>query len=557
MLEQETIREREGRWRPRPTLSGSEYTGPAVCEEERERIWWGDWVCLGRAEEVANPGDYIVPRPRRRVDLRHAQRRGRAPRLLQRVRAPRDEVPRRRARPRQRPQGVPLPVPRVDLRPRTGWLIGTPNVKEDEHFDRGELPAARVRRSTTYAGFMFVNLARGAAAADGRAHRRRRERSRRSSGSRWTSCGSACGSSTRSRRTGRSSSRTTTSACTARPIHPELVQVVPLFRFGEVWDEETRDDGNWMVEGATSFTMTGADPSCRSFPGLEPEDYSMYYGAYQFPNLMLNLHPDCAMYYIGYPEGPEPHDRRVRVPVPARDDRRSGCVQARAGRRALGPDLEAGLGSVRAGADRRGLARVHDRRLPAPGPLPVRVQRELPDEDGSGNASAEDRSTDGDQAHEPRRPVRAGRGEDLRVLPGRVRVPRRDGDAGGEVPPSAGLRQRPRPRALQHREGAGPSTAGRSTVGLYHIAWEVQTLGDLQEISREAPGGRRAHRGHRPQHDQGASTAGTPTVWSSRSVGSCRRSFRRRRSRTERTRMRPLDIEAEIERFGLQTVGGI
>ena len=40
-------------------------------------------------------------------------------------------------------------------------------------------------------------------------------------------------------------------------VHPELVQVVPLFRFGEVWDEETRDDGNWMREGATSFTMTG------------------------------------------------------------------------------------------------------------------------------------------------------------------------------------------------------------------------------------------------------------------------------------------------------------
>ena len=36
-------------------------------------------------------------------------------------------------------------------------------------------------------------------------------------------------------------------------VHPELVQVVPLFRFGEVWDEETRDDGNWMVEGATQL----------------------------------------------------------------------------------------------------------------------------------------------------------------------------------------------------------------------------------------------------------------------------------------------------------------
>jgi catechol-2,3-dioxygenase len=31
-------------------------------------------------------------------------------------------------------------------------------------------------------------------------------------------------------------------------------------------------------------------------------------------------------------------------------------------------------------------------------------------------------------------------------------------------------------------EQAGPSTAGRSTVGLYHIAWEVPTLADLETI---------------------------------------------------------------------------
>src|SRR5262249_3979109 len=28
---------------------------------------------------------------------------------------------------------------------------------------------------------------------------------------------------------------------------------------------------------------------------------------------------------------------------------------------------------------------------------------------------------------------------------------------------------------------AGPSGAGRSTVGLYHLAWEVDTLGDLED----------------------------------------------------------------------------
>jgi catechol-2,3-dioxygenase len=31
-------------------------------------------------------------------------------------------------------------------------------------------------------------------------------------------------------------------------------------------------------------------------------------------------------------------------------------------------------------------------------------------------------------------------------------------------------------------EGAGPSAAGRTTVGLYHLAWEVPTLADLQAV---------------------------------------------------------------------------
>lgn len=31
--------------------------------------------------------------------------------------------------------------------------------------------------------------------------------------------------------------------------------------------------------------------------------------------------------------------------------------------------------------------------------------------------------------------------------------------------------------------GAGPSAAGRATVGLYHLAWEVETLGELRDIA--------------------------------------------------------------------------
>src|SRR5438045_4303925 len=32
--------------------------------------------------------------------------------------------------------------------------------------------------------------------------------------------------------------------------------------------------------------------------------------------------------------------------------------------------------------------------------------------------------------------------------------------------------------------GAGPSQAGQGTVGLYHLAWEVETLGALQEVGQ-------------------------------------------------------------------------
>jgi catechol-2,3-dioxygenase len=35
---------------------------------------------------------------------------------------------------------------------------------------------------------------------------------------------------------------------------------------------------------------------------------------------------------------------------------------------------------------------------------------------------------------------------------------------------------------FQIGSGAGPSPAGRSTVGLYHLAWEVDTLGELRRL---------------------------------------------------------------------------
>ena len=78
-----------------------------------------------------------------------------------------------------------------------------------------------------------------------------------------------------------------------------------------------------MIEGATSFTRTGRS-TLPPFPDLLDDDRRMYYGTFQFPNLLLNLHPDAAMAYTLLPARPGPHHGRVRVPVPPGDDRRAG-----------------------------------------------------------------------------------------------------------------------------------------------------------------------------------------------------------------------------------------
>ena len=69
------IRNDEVEWEPRPTLGSADYASLEVWEQEREKIWWGEWVCAGRTEEVPEPGRLHRARHRRRVDLHHSQRR--------------------------------------------------------------------------------------------------------------------------------------------------------------------------------------------------------------------------------------------------------------------------------------------------------------------------------------------------------------------------------------------------------------------------------------------------------------------------------------------------
>src|SRR5688572_27012359 len=58
--EDPAIRTRASAWTPKETLPGRDYHDPAVYEADRARIFHALWSCIGREEQVAEPGDYLT-----------------------------------------------------------------------------------------------------------------------------------------------------------------------------------------------------------------------------------------------------------------------------------------------------------------------------------------------------------------------------------------------------------------------------------------------------------------------------------------------------------------
>ncbi len=103
---------------------------------------------------------------------------------------------------------------------------------------------------------------------------------------------------------------------------------------------------------------------------------------------------------------------------------------------------------------------------------------------------------------------------------------------------------------------AGPSAAGRSTVGLYHLAWEVDTLGDLEELAGKlaAAGalvGSSDHGTTKSLYGHDPSGLEFEVVWLIPA------DLLTEEDRARGTSIRPLDLTREISRFGRDARGGL
>jgi catechol-2,3-dioxygenase len=102
----------------------------------------------------------------------------------------------------------------------------------------------------------------------------------------------------------------------------------------------------------------------------------------------------------------------------------------------------------------------------------------------------------------------------------------------------------------------GPSGAGRGTVGLYHLAWEVDTLGELARVAQKLSalgalvgasdhGTTKALYAHDPDGLEFEVSWLVPAELLDEAALEAR------------SRIGALDLEAEIERYGAETRGGV
>ena len=105
-------------------------------------------------------------------------------------------------------------------------------------------------------------------------------------------------------------------------------------------------------------------------------------------------------------------------------------------------------------------------------------------------------------------------------------------------------------------DAAGPSTAGREAVGLYHLAWEVDTLAELERLA----GVLAAEGALTAMSDHGATKSlyGRDPDGLEFEIAWVVPADRLDDATLEaRKRIRRLDLEREKERYGADTQGGI
>ncbi|MGZ6982878.1 MAG: aromatic ring-hydroxylating oxygenase subunit alpha [Ilumatobacteraceae bacterium] len=275
-----------------PTLSGREYSSDEVFARERERIFHRSWFYVCRDDRLS-PGDRFVADVAGESVLVVKDRDAR-------VHAHANVCRHRGARLCEESgsgskAGITCPY-HAWTYALDGRLIGTPHLAADE-IDRDSLSLWSVA-SEVWQGFVFVNLspepmplldwfAAGMDSAQRFEHLRLGE------------LRTAVTTSTDVRANWKILVENYQECLHCSWVHPELVDLVPLYKTGSVVDP-TRLDGGVSIRG-NSFSMTGRS-NLPVLPHMPVDESESYYGATVFPNMFIDITGTCVIVSSMWPK---------------------------------------------------------------------------------------------------------------------------------------------------------------------------------------------------------------------------------------------------------------
>ena len=278
------------------TLDAPWYTSPDVFERERERLFAGGWICVGRAEQLPAPGDFIIvdAAGESLIVVRDAQSTVRAFFNVCRHRGT------RMCESGGRFSGAIQCPYHAWTYGLDGTLLAARNMHEVPGFDRADYPLAAVNVGF-FGGFIFVNVSAEAepfeqtyAALDGRFNDWNLPELRIARSIEYElSCNWKL-------------IFQNYSECYHCPlVHPQLDKLSPSDSGRNDLDEGPILGGySELRAAATSLTLTGSTmrPPIRTVTG--PDVARNYYYTI-FPSLLLSLHPDYAMVHSIVPLAPD------------------------------------------------------------------------------------------------------------------------------------------------------------------------------------------------------------------------------------------------------------
>ena len=282
-----------------PTLHRDFYFSDRIFHDEKDRIFWREWFCAGRDEDLPPPGNYVsldvagesilvVRTPEGSLTAYYNVCRHRGSRLLTEAKGSLTGSIR-----------CPYHAWTYNL---DGSLRTAPYLDEQNEFTRAQLGLHPVGLES-WGGFFFVNLSPGEASSRGYDLR--------------AQLASAAERVRRYPLPDLRSARRLVYEVEANwkvllenynecyhcgPVHPELCRLVPAFkqRGGSDLDWER---GIPHREGAWTFTETGTS-SRRPFPGLDEDERTRHKGELIYPNFMISLSADHVTAYTLWPRSP-------------------------------------------------------------------------------------------------------------------------------------------------------------------------------------------------------------------------------------------------------------